>query len=86
MQVLVVNFEVPNHHEDYVHRVGRTGRAGAKGTAITFIAPGEERYAPDLVKALKESGVPVPKVLSGQGTPTPRAHRRTLIVLDLDIT
>lgn len=62
VQVLVVNYEVPNHHEDYVHRVGRTGRAGAKGTAITFIAPGEERYAPDLVKALKESGAPVPKV------------------------
>jgi hypothetical protein len=32
------------------------GRAGAKGTAITFIAPEDERYAPDLVKALKESG------------------------------
>lgn len=61
-QVMVVNYEVPNHHEDYVHRVGRTGRAGAKGTAITFIAPNEERYAPDLLKALRESGAPVPKV------------------------
>jgi superfamily II DNA/RNA helicase len=61
-QVLVVNYEVPNHHEDYVHRVGRTGRAGAKGTAITFIAANEERYAPDLVKALRESGAPIPKV------------------------
>lgn len=59
---MVVNYEVPNHHEDYVHRVGRTGRAGAKGTAITFIAPNEERYAPDLLKALRESGAPVPKV------------------------
>jgi Helicase conserved C-terminal domain len=59
--VMVVNFDVPNHHEDYVHRVGRTGRAGNKGTAITFIAADEERYAPDLVKALKESGAPVPQ-------------------------
>lgn len=58
----MVNYDVPNHHEDYVHRVGRTGRAGAKGTAITFISPTEDRYAPDLVKALKESGAPVPKV------------------------
>ena len=32
------------------------GRAGNKGTAITFIAPDDERYAPDLVKALRESG------------------------------
>ena len=58
----MVNYDPPNHHEDYVHRVGRTGRAGNKGTAITFIAPDEERYAPDLVKALRESGAPVPAV------------------------
>ena len=61
-QVLVVNYDPPNHHEDYVHRVGRTGRAGNKGTAITFIGPDEERYAPDLVKALRESGAVVPAV------------------------
>ena len=60
---LVVNYDVPNHHEDYVHRVGRTGRAGNKGTAVTFIAPDEEKFAPDLVKALKESGKPVPEAL-----------------------
>ena len=41
--VLVLNFDVPNHHEDYVHRVGRTGRAGNKGTAITFIGQDEDR-------------------------------------------
>lgn len=52
---LVVNYDVPNHLEDYVHRVGRTGRAGAKGTAITFIAPDEEKYAGDILKALKAS-------------------------------
>lgn len=61
--VLVVNYDVPNHHEDYVHRVGRTGRAGAKGTAITFIAPDEEQYSPDLVKALKESNANIPQDL-----------------------
>jgi superfamily II DNA/RNA helicase len=44
-------------------RVGRTGRAGNKGTAITFIGPDEDRYAPDLVKALKESGAVVPQDL-----------------------
>jgi ATP-dependent RNA helicase DDX46/PRP5 len=61
---LVVNYDVPNHHEDYVHRCGRTGRAGAKGTAVTFIGPDEERYAPDLCKALRESGRPVPADLA----------------------
>ena len=43
---LVVNYDVPNHHEDYVHRVGRTGRAGNKGTAVTFIAPGRTKSYP----------------------------------------
>jgi superfamily II DNA/RNA helicase len=32
----VINYDYPNNSEDYVHRIGRTGRAGAKGTAITF--------------------------------------------------
>ncbi|RIA89024.1 P-loop containing nucleoside triphosphate hydrolase protein [Glomus cerebriforme] len=53
---LVVNFECPNHMEDYVHRVGRTGRAGNKGTAYSFITPEQDRYAMDIVKALKLSG------------------------------
>ena len=63
--VLVVNYDCPNHHEEYVHRVGRTGRAGRKGTAVTFISPvNEEQYAPDLVKALKQSGAVVPRDLA----------------------
>jgi len=39
----VVNFEVPNSRETYVHRVGRTGRAAATGTALTLVAPEELR-------------------------------------------
>ena len=61
--VLVVNFDVPNHIEDYVHRVGRTGRAGRKGTAITFLTPDEGRYAPSLAKALTEASIKVPQKL-----------------------
>ncbi|KAF7836470.1 DEAD-box ATP-dependent RNA helicase 42 [Senna tora] len=57
---LVINFDVPNHYEDYVHRVGRTGRAGRKGCAITFISEEDARYAPDLVKALELSEQIVP--------------------------
>lgn len=61
---LVLNFDCPTHLEDYVHRCGRTGRAGNKGTAITLIEnPGQERFAIHLVKALKESGAEVPEKL-----------------------
>lgn len=52
---LVVNFVCPNHLEDYVHRVGRTGRAGNRGTAITFISPEECSSAADLIRALESS-------------------------------
>ena len=52
---LVVNYSSPNHYEDYVHRCGRTGRAGTPGTAVTFIGEEEERFAPELVKALNNS-------------------------------
>ena len=43
--VLVVNYDCPNHYEDYVHRCGRTGRAGTKGFAETFVTPEQGRYA-----------------------------------------
>ncbi|EME28233.1 ATP-dependent RNA helicase [Galdieria sulphuraria] len=52
---LVINYDVPNHYEDYVHRVGRTGRAGNPGTAYTFITPEQEVFAPDLVRAVELS-------------------------------
>ncbi|KAJ1974633.1 pre-mRNA processing RNA-helicase [Dimargaris xerosporica] len=57
---LVINYECPNHMEDYVHRVGRTGRAGNKGDAYTFLTPEQDRYAADIVKALTLSKAPVP--------------------------
>lgn len=60
---LVVNYDVPNHLEDYVHRAGRTGRAGNKGTCITFITPEQDRYAKDIVAALKASKTEVPPQL-----------------------
>lgn len=61
---MVLNFDSPTHLEDYVHRCGRTGRAGNKGTAITLIEnPGQERFALHIVKALKESGTDIPDEL-----------------------
>ncbi|KAJ2522126.1 pre-mRNA processing RNA-helicase [Coemansia sp. RSA 1939] len=57
---LVINYDCPNHMEDLVHRVGRTGRAGNKGDAYTFIAPEQDRYANEVVKAMRLSGLTPP--------------------------
>lgn len=61
---LVVNFDAPNHLEDYVHRAGRTGRAGNTGTAVTFITEEQEQYSVGIAKALEQSGQPVPDRLN----------------------
>ncbi|TIC68245.1 P-loop containing nucleoside triphosphate hydrolase protein [Wallemia mellicola] len=60
---LVLNYDAPNHLEDYVHRAGRTGRAGNKGTCITFITPEQDKYSVDIEKALTASGASVPSEL-----------------------
>lgn len=52
--IVVVNYDCPNHYEDYVHRCGRTGRAGNKGYAYTFITPEQGRYSADVIKALEQ--------------------------------
>uniref|UniRef100_A0A8C1UNN0 Probable ATP-dependent RNA helicase DDX46 n=1 Tax=Cyprinus carpio TaxID=7962 RepID=A0A8C1UNN0_CYPCA len=61
--ILVINYSCPNHYEDYVHRAGRTGRAGNKGYAYTFITEEQARYSGDIIKALELSGSPVPSEL-----------------------
>ena len=53
----VINFELPNIPEDYVHRIGRTGRAGAKGIAISLLSIDENNYLKDIQKLL---GVKIP--------------------------
>lgn len=60
---LVINYDAPNHLEDYVHRAGRTGRAGNTGVAVTFITPEQENCATGIAKALEQSGQPVPEKL-----------------------
>ena len=60
---LVINYDAPNHMEDYVHRAGRTGRAGNKGTCITFITPQQDRYAKDIIAALRASKATIPPEL-----------------------
>jgi ATP-dependent RNA helicase RhlE len=56
----VVNFELPNIPEDYIHRIGRTGRAGNKGQAISLVCIDEHKYLADIECLLKKN---IPKVV-----------------------
>ncbi len=49
----VFNFDVPFHAEDYIHRIGRTGRAGASGLAVTLVTSSDTRFISDIEKLLK---------------------------------
>jgi len=61
---LVINYKCPNHVEEYIHRVGRTGRANKRGVATTFYMIGEdEQHATWLVRALQDSNNEVPPQL-----------------------
>ena len=51
---LVVNYELPHVPEDYIHRIGRTGRAGATGEAMSFVAPEEEKYLVEIERLLRK--------------------------------
>ena len=56
----VFNFEIPNVPEQYVHRIGRTARAGADGIAISYIAPDERPFIRDIERLTKVKLSPVP--------------------------
>ena len=49
----VINYDVPTHAEDYVHRIGRTGRAAATGDAITFVSNEEKKYLRQISKFIE---------------------------------
>ncbi|WP_324026425.1 DEAD/DEAH box helicase [Maribacter sp. BPC-D8] len=62
---LVVNYDLPNVSETYVHRIGRTGRANASGTAISFCDKEERAYLRDIEKLIKQ---PIPRMPEHQFT------------------
>ncbi len=64
----VFNFDVPHHADDYVHRIGRTGRAGKTGTAITIVGPGDGRAVAEIEKLIGQS-IPWAEALPAQGSP-----------------
>ena len=67
----VVNYEIPNVSEDYVHRIGRTGRAGADGAAVNLVCMDEEGFMQDIERYTKQN-IDV-KVVDGFG-PEPGEH------------
>merc|ERR1711870_166943 len=59
----VINYDFPMQIEDYIHRVGRTGRAGATGSAYTFFTRDKAKMAKDLIAVLREASQIVPEEL-----------------------
>lgn len=74
---LVVNFDVPNDGEDYVHRIGRTARAASEGTAYTLISPKEQHRFARIEELLghEVTKAPVPPELGPSPAYTPKTRR-----------
>lgn len=59
----VVNYDMPGNIEDYVHRIGRTGRAGATGTAISFFTEDNKSLGASLISIMREAKQNIPEEL-----------------------
>ena len=66
----VINYTFPLTIEDYVHRIGRTGRAGKTGIAYTFFTQEDKAHSGSLINVLKEANQPVPSALVEFGVHT----------------
>jgi len=79
---LVLNYDLPSSSDDYVHRIGRTARAGEAGHAITFALP-NERKGIWAIERLIRKNLPIsklpelPKIPTSVSTPTPYYERET---------
>lgn len=78
----IYNFDVPHHPDDYVHRIGRTGRAGRSGTAITIVAPADQKAVGAIEKLIGQAipwlGDPVrsgPAIAPLPAAPLPASNR-----------
>ena len=65
---VVINFSFPLTIEDYVHRIGRTGRAGTSGISHTFFHDGDKAHAGSLQNVLREANQPIPDALMKYGS------------------
>jgi ATP-dependent RNA helicase RhlE len=68
----VVNYELPNEPESYVHRIGRTARAGAGGAAVSFCDPSERTYLRDIERLIRRRLTPVGAAPAAEERPAPR--------------
>lgn len=73
----VINYDYPNTSEDYVHRIGRTGRAGKPGKAYTFLTEDDGRLANELVKVLQQAGQPVSEDLEEMALRSTKQKRQS---------
>jgi len=82
----VFNFELPNVAEQYVHRIGRTARAGADGVALSFCAPDEKAYLRDIERltGVKLGTVPLPDNFTQEAARLPAPARRTPAEMEQD--
>jgi len=64
---MVVNFDFPSNMEDYVHRIGRCGRAGLKGQSLSFLTQKSSKWGGQLAKILTDAGQVVPPELLAMG-------------------
>ncbi len=82
----VFNFELPNVPEQYVHRIGRTARAGADGVALSLCAPDEKAYLRDIERltGVKLGPVPLPENFTAEAARLPAPARRTPAEMEQD--
>ena len=73
----VVNFELPNVSEDYVHRIGRTGRAGAQGEAVSLVCVDEEGFLRDIEKMIKRQ---IPREVVAGFEPDPNEKAEPIVL------
>ena len=74
----VYNFEIPNVPAQYVHRIGRTARAGADGVAVSFVAPDEKPYIRDIERLtrIKLAPLPLPEDFQKEAARLPAPSRK----------
>jgi ATP-dependent RNA helicase RhlE len=73
----VVNFELPNVSEDYVHRIGRTGRAGATGEAVSLVCVDENGFLKEIEKLIKRE---IPKEIVPGFAPDPSERPEPIVL------
>jgi len=76
---VVVNYDMPHSIESYIHRIGRTGRAGKPGLSITYFTPKDQPIARELKDILQRAGQPIPPELipmSNTYRPDPNRYGR----------